>query len=297
MAAACVPALVADATVALARRFSARAFWDDVRRFGATQFNLLSSMTNILWGQPESPVDRDHKVRQCTMVPVPDFARDFERRFNIRITSSYSLTDFGQGTFLQADHPPEKFRSAGRPPAGVDIAILDDSDVTVPTGQPGEICLRNNDPASGSRSYYKMPEATAQANRNGWFHTGDRGSRDEDGYFTFIDRLKDCIRRRGENISSYEVERIVAMHPSVAECAAVGVPSELGEEEVMIVVVPRGDGVDPAELVEFCAERMAAFMVPRYVRTVVELPKTPTQKVQKYALREEGAAAAWERGA
>jgi carnitine-CoA ligase len=146
------------------------------------------------------------------------------------------------------------------------------------------------------RGYYKDPDATAKAMAGGWFHSGDRGRRSPDGYFEFIDRLKDSIRRRGENISSFEVERVVNSHPAVAESAAVGVPSELGEEDVMIVVVPREAAeVGPAELVEFCAERMAAFMVPRYVRTVDTLPKTPTQKVQKFALRDADLGSAWDR--
>lgn len=287
MGAAAIPALVADATLVLSRRFSARAFWDEIRRYGVTQFNLLSSMTNILWGQPESPADRDHRVRKCVMVPVAPFAPDFERRFNLKIVSSYSLTDFGQGTFLQAGYPPSKYRSAGKPRPGVEIAILDDDDRLLPAGEAGEICLRSDDPFLGSRGYYKMPQANEAASRNGWFHTGDRGYLDSDGYLYFVDRKKDAIRRRGENISSWEVEQVISRHPAVMEVAVFPVRSEMSEDEVMASIVLRpGESLDPVELIRFCEQRMSYFMVPRFLEFVEALPKTMTEKVQKSILRE-----------
>jgi carnitine-CoA ligase len=137
--------------------------------------------------------------------------------------------------------------------------------------------------------YHAMPQATAQSWRNLWFHTGDRGRLDPDGYLVFLDRLKDTIRRRGENISSWEVERVVAEHPAVGQAAAYGVPSELSEEEVMLAVVP-GDGqhVDPADLIRHCARMLTGFAVPRYVRVMAELPMTPSQRVEKYKLRADG---------
>jgi crotonobetaine/carnitine-CoA ligase len=146
------------------------------------------------------------------------------------------------------------------------------------------------------QGYYKNPDATERAMAGGWFHSGDRGRCDADGYFVFLDRLKDVIRRRGENISSYEVERVVNSHPAVAESAAVGVPSDLGEEDVLVVVVPReGHVLDPVELVHFCSARMADFMTPRYVRVQARLPKTATERVQKFELRALGVDGAWDR--
>jgi crotonobetaine/carnitine-CoA ligase len=168
----------------------------------------------------------------------------------------------------------------------------------VPPDTPGEIVVRSTEPDVLMSGYYRMPEQTDSAMRGGWFHTGDRGRMDVDGYFTFMDRLKDCIRRRGENISSFEVERAVNKHPAVLESAAVGVPSELGEEDVKIVVVLReGYELEPEELVRHCEGEMARFMVPRYVEFRSALPKTPTERVQKYALRAEGAGSAWDREA
>lgn len=283
----CLPALASGAAVALSRRFSASAFWDEVRRFKATQFNLLGAMTNILWGRPPAASDRDHFVRQCMMVPVPDFAPAFEERFGIRIASVYALTDFGGATILPVDHPPEKKRSAGRPLPHVELAILDDDDMELPPGEVGEICLRAKLPWVAAQGYFGMPEATLRANRNFWFHTGDRGRVDADGYLYFVDRKKDAMRRRGENISSYEVENIILRHPDIIDVAAYGVKSEMSEEEVMVSVVKReGSGLTEEGLVEFCQDNMAYFMVPRFVDFVSELPKTMTEKVEKYKLRQ-----------
>ena len=286
MQASAVPALLADATLLLGRRFSARNFWDEVRRHGVTQFNLLSSMTNILWGQSVRPEDRQHKVRRVNMVPVAEFAPAFKQRFGVEIVSSYSLTDFGQGTFLQPGYPAEKQRSAGRPRPGVELQIHDDEDQPVEHGVAGEICLRSSDPRLGERSYYAMPEVNAEANRGGWFHTGDRGYLDEDGYLFFVDRKKDAIRRRGENISSWEVEQVIGRHPAVLEVAVFPVQSEMSEDEVMASVVCRdGQSVDPVALTRFCEASMSYFMVPRFIEFLSELPKTMTQKVQKNELK------------
>jgi carnitine-CoA ligase len=146
--------------------------------------------------------------------------------------------------------------------------------------------------------YFKMPEQTAEALRGGWFHTGDAGFADADGYLTFVDRIKQSIRRRGENISSLEVEKVVNAHPQVLESAAVGVPAELGEEEVKVYVVARpGEAIDPLEIVRWCETRMAYFMVPRYVELREALPKTATERVEKYKLKQEGIGGAWDREA
>lgn len=285
--AAALPALLADATLVLSRRFSASAFWREVRDSKATQLNLLSSMTNILWGREPSAEDRQHSLRQCTMVPVPEFAHEFEQRFGVEVVSSYSLTDFGQATFLQPGYPADKYRSAGRARPGVTLTILDDDDQPLPTGATGEICLHTDDSTLGGRYYYKMPEATAAANRSGCFHTGDRGYLDADGYLYFVDRKKDVIRRRGENISSWEVEQVIARHPAVAQVAVFPVDSGMSEDEVMAAVVCReGQTVDPADLVRFCERNMSYFMVPRFIEFMPDLPRTLTEKVQKHVLRE-----------
>ncbi len=281
-----LPALVSGATLALSRRFSATSFWQEVAQAGATQFNALGAMSNILFGRPPSDADRAHRVRQCMMVPVPAFGHAFEARFGLQVTSVFAMTDYGTVTLRTMDDPPTKFESAGRARPEVSIAIMDDDDIPLPPGETGEICLRSNRPWSASLGYYKMLEGTLAATRNLWFHTGDRGYLDEDGYLYFVDRKKDAIRRRGENISSFEVEQVISRHPDVAEVAAFPVRAEMLEDEVMVSVVLRpGAILMERDLVGFCAGAMAYYMVPRFVEFVAELPKTMTEKVEKYKLR------------
>jgi carnitine-CoA ligase len=170
----------------------------------------------------------------------------------------------------------------------------------LPPRTPGEILIRAKEPNVFMLGYYKEKEVTEQALRGGWFHTGDRGYLDEDGYLYFLDRLKDVIRRRGENISPVEIERAVLAHPHVAEAAAVGVPSDLvgGEEEIALFVLARpGIDLDPRSVLAVCEERLAAFMVPRYLGVLDEFPRTETQRVQKFALRERGPEGCFDRTA
>ena len=282
-----LPAILSGATLALSRRFSASRFWDDVKKHGATQFTLLSAMINIIWNRPPGPGDRDHKARMCQILPTPPFFNEFQDRFGVKITSVYSLTDFGMGSILGPDHPPEKWRSAGCVQPDVSVAILDEDDMPLPVGKVGEICLRNDQPWICRQGYYKMPEAFMKACRNLWFHTGDRGYLDQDGYLYWVDRLKDSIRRRGENISAWEVEQIIERHPAVAEVAAFAVRSDLSEDEVMVTVVTKeGARLTFEELVRHCDANMMYFMVPRFVEFVEAMPKTMSQKIEKYKLRQ-----------
>jgi crotonobetaine/carnitine-CoA ligase len=282
-----LPALVADASIAVSRRFSASSFWDDIRRYGVTQFNSLGAMTNFIWSRPPDPRDRDHKVRQVMVVPTPQqFYQDFEKRFGIKFTSVYALTDCGMVTARGPNDPPGKWASGGKACEHVEIRIVDDDDFELPRGQTGEIVIRTMQPWIYAQGYYNMAEATVRTFRNLWFHTGDRGYMDEDGYIYFVDRKKDAIRRRGENISSYEVEQIILKHPAVLDVAAFPMRSEHSEDEVMVSVVTReGQTLSEAALIEHCNENMAYFMVPRFVEFVAELPKTMTEKVEKYKLK------------
>ena len=283
-----LPALMADASVVLSRRFSASAFWDDIRRNGVTQFNSLGAMTSFLWSQPPSPADRDHKVRQVMVVPTPkQIYHQFEERFGITFTSVYALTDCGMVTVRGPADPPSKWESGGKATPYCDMRVVDDDDFELPRGTPGEIVVRAKEPWIFAQGYYKLPEATARTSRNLWFHTGDRGWMDEDGYIFFVDRKKDAIRRRGENISSFEVEQMILMHPAVLDVAAFPVNSEHTEDEVMVCVVLReGARLTEAELVYHCNENMAYFMVPRYVEFLPQLPKTMSEKVEKYKLKQ-----------
>jgi crotonobetaine/carnitine-CoA ligase len=180
---------------------------------------------------------------------------------------------------------------------GFDARVVDEDDEEVPTGTPGELVMRAEHPFAFATGYWRMPEATVQAWRNLWFHSGDRVVRDADGYFRFLDRLHDAIRRRGENVSAWEVEQVLLHHPDVETAAVVPVPSELGEDDVMAFVVPSsGRTIDPVELVSFCEPRLAYFAIPRYVDVVAELPLTENGKVRKFLLRERGVTSStWDR--
>jgi carnitine-CoA ligase len=292
-----MPSLLSGRPWVMDTRFSGSRFFEQMRAHGATVFNYIGAMLTILLKQPERPDDAQNPIRLATGSSAPaELWREFERRFGVLLVEIYGLTE-SAGVALAS--PPDDVRvgKCGIPVSWAEVQIQRADGSEASPAEPGEFVIRSTQPNTMFQGYYKNPEATAAStDERGWFHSGDRGARADDGYFRFIDRLKDSIRRRGENISSYEVERVVNSHPAVAESAALGVPSELGEEEVMIVVVARdGHELDPAELVAFCAERIAAFMLPRYVALRAELPKTPTQKVQKFALREAGASGAWDR--
>jgi crotonobetaine/carnitine-CoA ligase len=279
-------ALWADACVALSRGFSARRFWDEIRASGATVFNALGAMANIIWQLPESPRDRDHRVRIAMMVPTSrDLAERFDRRYGIRTTSVFAMTENCAVTVFGPDDPVAKADSAGRVREDMEVQIVDDDRRPLPVGELGEICIRPRERGSIMLGYYEMPAATVAATTDLWFHTGDRGRLDADGYLYFADRKKEAIRRRGENISAFEVETVLCRHPTVAEAAAVPVPSELGEDDVMAYVVAAPDAeIDEAELIRFCAEHMAYYMVPRYLDVIDALPKTPSEKIEKYKL-------------
>jgi len=286
-------ALVSGRPMVLSPRFSASRFFADLAAHEATVFNYIGAMLTMLYKQPEGPHDTDNKVRLTVGGAAPaELWRDFESRFGLEILEIYGLTE--SATFC-CGSPPDAIVPGriGKAVGWSEVKVVDPDDEELPADEPGEIVVRSKVPDTMFQGYYKNEEATAEAMKGGWFHTGDRGLRDADGYFAFIDRLKDSIRRRGENISSYEVERVVNSHPAVAESAAYGVPSDLGEDEVMVTVIAKGE-LDEADLVAFCAERMAKFMVPRYVRVQDALPKTATQRVQKFELRKLGTEGAWD---
>jgi crotonobetaine/carnitine-CoA ligase len=229
------------------------------------------------------------------MVPLCEDAAAFSRRFGCDIYTVFNMTEVS--TPILSGKNPSPLGTCGTPRPGVEVRIVDENDCEVAPGTVGELIVRTDAPWTMNHGYFRNPEATARAWRNGWFHTGDAFRADADGHYFFVDRIKDAIRRRGENISSFEVETEVCAHPAVKEAAAVAVPSEHAEDEVLVAVsLVEGASLDPAELIRFLLPRMAHFMVPRYVRVVPELPKTPTQKVQKHLVRSEGVTAdTWDR--
>jgi crotonobetaine/carnitine-CoA ligase len=290
--------LISGRPMVLSPRFSASRFFDEIRENGATVFNYIGAMLTMLWKQPERDTDAANPVRLAVGGAAPaELWPSFEQRFGCTILEIYGLTE---SACFCLSSPPEKIRvgRVGTPVSWSEVRIEGPDGDEAEPGTAGEICIRSKLPEVMFQGYFANPTATEEAWRGGWFHSGDRGEVDADGYVAFVDRLKDSIRRRGENISSYEVERAVNSHPAVAESAAVAVPSELGEDEVMIVVVPvPGEELEPADLIEFCGTRVASFMVPRFVRIVPELPKTGTERVRKFVLREQGADGAWDREA
>ncbi|MCJ7594690.1 MAG: ATP-dependent acyl-CoA ligase [Desulfobacterales bacterium] len=285
-------ALTSEASLILTERFSASNFWDQIRHYKATVFNFIGAMLTIISKQPESEKDRDHHVRAAYGSPALDkkFQDYMEQRYGITFVSGYGLTECGL-CLIQPLHGLRKEKSMGLPKqipgAGFvsEARIVNEEDKEVPRGTVGEIVLKNPVIMKG---YFKEPELTKKTIRDGWLHTGDQGWMDEDGYFYFADRKKDVIRRRGENVSSMEVENVINAHPKVLESAVIGVPSELYDDDVKAYVILRPkETLDPIEIVKWCKERLAYFKVPRYIEFRAEFPKTPTHRVQKYKLKAE----------
>lgn len=287
-------AVLLGAGIALVDGFATGTFWDEVRRTGTTHVTLLGVMATFLVKQPPATDDRDHPLRCVFMVPLVDDSDAFIARFGVEVVAMFNMTELSIPIVSEAN--PSVRGTCGRLRRGVEARIVDHADRELPDGEVGELIVRATRPWALNSGYRGAPEATAEAWRNGWFHTGDAFRR-VDGEYFFVDRGKDTIRRRGENISSFEVEVELAGHEDVREAAAVAVPSEHGEDDVLAVIAPvPGREIDPVALIEYLAERMAHFMVPRYVRVLDELPRTPTNKVEKHRLRSEGLTAdTWDR--
>ncbi|MGH8895327.1 MAG: AMP-binding protein, partial [Actinomycetes bacterium] len=279
--------LASGAGLVLLPKFSASGFLDAARRHGATEFNAIGAMLEILMRRPERPDDADSSLRLCYTGPAPTRQRqeEMERRFGLRIVCGYAMSETPYGLIWPRGTRP--FGTLGAPRQHPQLGTVNEARVVgdggeVGPGGTGELLLRNPVVTPG---YWEMPDETAAAVVDGWLHTGDLVTVNGDGTYTFAGRTKDVLRRRGENLSPQEVEEVVVTHPSVLECAVVGVPSELTEDEVKAFVVPvPGAEVDVAELRRWAAERLAAFKVPRYWQVLVEMPRTSTSRVAKHRL-------------
>jgi crotonobetaine/carnitine-CoA ligase len=248
-------------------------------------------MTALLHSAPPSPDDADNPLRDVILGPMIPEIDDFERRFAVRTATCYGQTEVGVPISTGWDHGP--WANCGRRRTDYpwpDALVVNEYDEPLPAGEVGELVVRSAEPWALNVGYYKMPEQTVEAWRNGWFHTGDAFRVDEDGWYYFVDRLRDAIRRRGENISSFEVETHVCEYDDVLECAAVGVPAVHGEDDVLVAVIVRdASRFDPAALVAFLEPRMPRFMVPRYVEVVEDLPRTEaSMRVRKHEIRARG---------
>lgn len=286
--------LAAEASLVVLPRFSASQFWQQAKRYGVTQFNFIGAIGRILAARPFEEFEPDHSIRVANGGPIPvDVYQTFTERFRIpHVIDGYGLTECPcvcqnpinvikkiGSMGLPAKHPDPSIKFT-------EMKVVDNEDRKLPTGKVGELLLRSPILMKG---YFKDPQQTAEAMRGGWFHTGDFCNQDEDGYFFFVDRKKDIIRRKGENISSVEVEIVINAHPKVSESAVVAVPSSLSEDEVKaFIVLKEGGDLRPEEMIDWCAGRLADFKIPRYLVYRKSLPKTPSQRIAKYNLKGEG---------
>jgi crotonobetaine/carnitine-CoA ligase len=273
--------------VVIRERFHGPSFWPDIEAFGCTTTMMIGATAGYIADQRRQLGVVDSPLRHVLVSPPPADPVAFEAEFGVRICSTFNMTEISAP--ISTEWRPMTDRTCGKVRPGYECRIVDPHDQEQPDGTPGELIVRSDEPWRLMAGYWNMPEKTAEAWRNGWFHTGDVCLRDERGEFFFIDRVKDAIRRRGENISSMEVEVVVIEHPGVHECAAFGVPAAGGEEEVKIaIVVADPAAFDPEELIAFLIPRMPRFMVPRYVEVLDALPRTSTEKVRKDELRDRG---------
>ena len=279
-------ALLNDLTAAFEERFHASSYWETAAKFGATHISLLIAMINVLYKQPARPTDRAHGVRTAlTAGTTRAIWKEFEERFGLTIIELYGMTECGCTTLM---NPPGAVRlgSVGTPLDFVEAEVVDDEDRPVAPNTRGELVVRPRSAYTMFSGYLNKPEKTVEAWRNLWFHTGDYVTRDADGYYYFVDRKKDIIRRRGENLAPYDVETVINRHPAVFESVVVGVPSPLGEEDVKAFVQLRpGAMAEPKVLFEFCVANLPFFMVPKYIEFIEEIPKTANQKAQRFVLR------------
>lgn len=294
------PAMLAAGRAVIVPRFSASEWVDQIRRSGATVTNLLGVMMEFVFRQPERPGDGTHRLRVVLGQPAPAaIVEEFKKRFAVpKVLEYYGMTEIGVVTMMPWD--AVRPGSCGQAVADwFDLRIADpETDEELPPGEVGELLVRPKAPFAFNQGYWDMPDKTLEALRNVWYHTGDGLKCDADGYYYFVDRMRDVIRRRAINISSYDVERVASDHPDVRECAAVAVPSELpgGEDEIKLCLVLRESAtLVPEAFLAWCEDRMPYFAVPRYLEVRRDLPRTPNDKVQKYLLRETGTAAVWDR--
>jgi carnitine-CoA ligase len=296
-----VGSLVVGGSAAIERRFSVSNFWPEIKRTGATMVSMLGSLAILIANADDHPDQVGHKLRLCAAAPMPpDTDKAWGERFGCKTFSAgYGLTEASLISMLDAGEPNKPGAAGKRNLHDFDVRIVDDDDVEVGVDEVGEIVCRPNGPNLMFAGYWNRPDSTVEATRNLWFHTGDLGRVDADGYLFFVDRKKDALRRRGENISSFEMEKTLYGHPALRDVAVHAVPSELGEDDVKITVVLQdGAQLTEEELCRWMAERVPYFAIPRYVEFRDDLPRNPVGRVLKFQLREEGVTpATWDREA
>jgi crotonobetaine/carnitine-CoA ligase len=275
-----IAALLERIKLVMVEKFSASSFWTQVREHGVTHIHYLGGVLPILLKQPESPEDRNHKVTVAWGGGCPPEAwAPFSRRFGVEMHEGFGMSELTTFVTTNIGGPDG---SIGKPLSFFDVRIVDEDMRDVPAGAPGEIVVRNRQPGLHFLGYFGDEAASRNAVRDGWFLTGDLARSDEAGWLYFAGRKKDSLRRRGINISAWEVERVIAGHDAIEECALVGVPGELGDDELKIFVRTKPEhSLEPKELVDWCRSRVPHFQVPRFVAFIDEFPKTPTQRIRK----------------
>lgn len=278
--------------------FKTQDFWADIDRYSCTVTLLVGAMAHFMMEQPARPDDMLHSLKYVLMAPVLPNIEAFNQRFGVLTSTAYNMTETSNPITVPSwsiDDP----KSCGKLREGwphYEARLVDENDQDVSVGKEGELLVRTSAPHTMNAGYLNRPDATAEAWRGGWFHTGDVFRQDESGNYYFIDRRKDAIRKSGENVSSFEVEMQIAAHEHVAECAAIAVPADNVEDEIKVFLVPaEGCEIDPEIIAIFAAENMPRYMVPRYIEIVNELPKTPTLRVQKVKLRDLPRTNEWDR--
>jgi crotonobetaine/carnitine-CoA ligase len=281
--------------VALDNHFNVFGFWERLRQHRAVTFPYLGAVVQMLYSRPPRGDDAANPARVAFGAAAPaEIWAGFEKRFGLRLVETYGQSEWAAIWVL---HPPGQTRlgAAGKAPDRAEVRVVDPDGKALPPGELGQIIMRPGRPGLMMTGYYRQPGLNAKVFKDGWYYTGDAGELDEDGYLYFRGRLKDYIRRRGENISAFEIERVVNTHPAVQDSAVVGVPSALGEEEVKLCVVLMPEAkLCEEELWRFCRATLPRFMVPRYIEILAELPRTATQRVRKFLLAENGTASAWD---
>ncbi|KJE49962.1 MULTISPECIES: AMP-binding protein [Acidiplasma] len=286
---AAISAIMANATIVLVEKFDPLNFWKDIKKYGITHFHAVGPIFEMLIKQPESSEEKDHERIIAIAYASKEVWEMAEKRFNIYITGGYGSTEAGipvTSPYSDVINKKNKPGSCGMPAPPFDVEIQNPNGFPVKPGETGEIVIRPRLPYVTFLEYYKMPEATINAFRGLWFHTGDLGKYDSDGNIYFVDRQKDSIRRRGENISSFEIEQILLKMDEIRDAAAYPVKPD-HDEEVMIAIVPKTKNLNAERIIDFCVENMPNFWIPNYIRFVESLPRTPTGRVQKYLLRDQ----------
>ena len=287
--AALTPVLTARATMIVVEKYSASRFWSQVREYRATLAQCVAMMLRTLMLQPTDPAERDHSLRDMLYF-LPVSAREkkaFEERFGVRILNTYGSTESIGWVLTDPPTGERKWPSIGRVGLGYEAKIIDENGNELPANRVGEICVKGVPGRSLMLGYVGNEKATAEAlTSDGWLHMGDKGYYDEEGWFFFVDRKSNMIKRAGENISTTEIEEILTEHPAVKEAAVIGVPDDIRDEAVKAFILPEdGARIDEEEIVEYCRNNMAAFKVPSFIEVVDDFPRTCSMKIEKRLLR------------